>query len=64
MSAENLLLAIARTPEAIERTKLIFLGIGFAFVWAGMVVYLISLANRQARLEKRVSQLDGEAGPD
>ena len=64
MTPERLLLAIARSPEAIERTKLIFLGIGFALVWAGMVVYLVSLTTRQKRLEKRLSQLDAGAEPD
>ncbi|MCA1841015.1 MAG: CcmD family protein [Actinomycetota bacterium] len=58
MSGHELLAAMARSPEAIERTKLIFLGIGFASVWSGMVVYLVSLANRQKRLERRLAALD------
>lgn len=55
--------AAARTPEAIEASKLLFLGIGFSLVWIAIAGYLFSLSRRQKALEKRLESL-AHTGPE
>ncbi|MGH2704173.1 MAG: CcmD family protein [Actinomycetota bacterium] len=40
--------------------SLVFLGVAYAMVWAGIVAYLVSLARRQRVLERRIEQLRTE----
>ncbi|MGH2772696.1 MAG: CcmD family protein [Actinomycetota bacterium] len=47
----------ARTPEAIEASKLLYLGIGFSLVWVAIAAYLFSLSRRQRSLEERMDRL-------
>jgi len=52
-----MLLAAAKSPGAIESTKLLYLGLAFALVWIGIAGYLLSLTRRQKALEQRLTEL-------
>lgn len=52
---------LLRSPEAIERTKLLFLGIAYTAVWIAITVYLFTINRRQQALEKRLKDLQERA---
>ncbi|MEO7802906.1 MAG: CcmD family protein [Actinomycetota bacterium] len=55
-----MLIALARTAAQIEQTKLIYLGVGFSFVWIAIAFYLFSIIRRQSDLQARVDKLKNE----
>lgn len=52
---------LLRSPEAIERTKLLFLGIAYTAVWIAITAYLFTINRRQQALEKRLKDLQDRA---
>lgn len=52
--------AVAKSPEAIEQTKLLYLGLGYAAVWVAVAGYLLSINRRQKRLEERMEKLKAD----
>ncbi|MGI8426393.1 MAG: CcmD family protein [Actinomycetota bacterium] len=55
---------LARSAEAIEKTKLVYLGAAFALVWIGISLYLFSITRRQRRLEEKITKLQAERARD
>ena len=59
-ATQKLLALAARSPEQIERTKLLYLGIAYAAVWIAISAYLFSLSRRQRSLEDRLKRLEAD----
>jgi CcmD family protein len=41
-----------------------WLFVAFAAVWVGIGIYLASIAGRQAKIERRLEQLEGDDNPE
>jgi len=54
------LILLARSAEAIEKSKLVYLGAAFALVWIGIGLYLFSITRRQRRLEEKMTKLQAD----